>query len=1190
MFLKSLQMNGFKSFPDKIQLNFEKGITACVGPNGSGKSNVSDAVRWVMGEQTARVLRIKAMEDIIFNGTENRKAMGMAEVILVIDNSDRRLSVDSDEVAICRRYYRSGASEYKINGQMVRLKDINRLLMDTGMGRDGYSIIGQGKVAEIVDARAGDRRAIFEEAAGIAKYRDSKNEAERNLQKAEDNLVHLNILMADLEQRVGPLEKEAEKAKKYNVLWEQKRSSEIGLWLSQLSSLQQLLRDQDYRITLLVSQQDDATAKIEQLENDILSLDEQRNSLLAKKDEIMRAGASLEEQATQLEGEAQVIDNDLMHTRADIERIEREIEEAQQGGRAIHEQIEEKKRLIEEKKKAIDLCIGRAAEAERAINELAGDESGHSGELDSLRSRQSAVVIELANNRVSIASLETRMAETAQQADGFAQEKLRCEDELARSRQEKELTADAIESVSEKINELTNSSGGYRMRLDKNKRKCAEIKTQYDKLCADADDASRHARMLEDLEKNLDGFGHSVKAVMKRTREGMMQGVHGPVSSIIDTPADYAVAVEIALGGAIQNIVVDNEDCAKRAMAYLKQSNSGRATFLPITTIKSRHIQDKGLEDCDGYVGIASELVDFDEKYRSIVENLLGSVLVVEDIDCAVRIARKYSYRFKIVTLDGQVVNAGGSMTGGSQSRSAGILSRRSELEKLREKAKQCTQKAEQTALELKEANRRVSADEAALLAVQSELQTAREDNVRFEADLRILEQRIIISTQQLERLESDSEKQQEAMQRFESELESLKLAVSEGEKLEAELTARIAEVSGEMDRLADRRAELTDMRSQAGLEQLALDKECEALSDAIAELAERIRSDSGRQETMRAQIEELTERIAQLVAKAQSLRDSAAERRTEASAQRSGIDDIEQQRDELERQVQTKRRESRDEAARREGMTGEIERLREKTAHSQRDYDNIIIKLQEEYSLTRREAEEQFEPAEDEKAALRRTNELRAAIRALGSVNLGAIDEFAEVSERYTVYKTQIGDIEKSKAELIKLIESLTEDMKKLFSENFAQINKHFGRIFPEIFGGGSAKLELTDPDDCLNSGIEIEITQPGKAPQSNTESFSGGEKAIIAVAIYFAIMKVNPSPFCVLDEIDSALDENNVANIARYIERMSDTTQYIVITHRRGTMEVARTLYGVTKREGVSRMLELNIGEIEEKLGKLE
>lgn len=1187
MHLKSLDIMGFKSFPDKVKMSFVPGITAAVGPNGSGKSNISDAVRWVLGEQATRILRIKSMEDVIFGGTAQRKALGFAEVVLTIDNTDRALDFDSDEVAITRRYYRSGDSEYKINGKAVRLKDINELFMDTGMGRDGYSIIGQGKVADVVNVRSEERRSIFEEAAGISKYRYRKQEAERNLARAEDNLVHLDAIMSELEGRVEPLRKESEKAKKYMELMEQKKHVEIGLWLSTLDKSGAQLRDWDYKETLARSQQEQIDADIEQTEAAIEQKFAHSNELAARRDEMMRHSAELEESAARIDGEAAVLENDITHRTQQIQRLQADIEEYMASGDLMKRETEQKRREIEGKRTLLEEKTALADDLRKQLDALRTDDNAFDETISGLMNRRTEITGGISAAQVEMASAQSQMNEIGVRMENVDSEIERRQGDIEKLTESEKLTTEAIQGAEQRMAELDEDNRRLGERLALLRQQGAQVKRDSENEELDAKGHERKARILEDLEKSMEGFAGSVRSVMKMAENGTLHGIHGPISRLIDVPHAYATAIEIALGGNLQNIVVENEDDAKRAIAQLKQNKAGRATFLPLTTIKPARFTESGLEGCEGYVGIAAGLVQYDKKYANIISNALGKICIVDNIDNAVNMARRYGYRFRIVTLDGQVINAGGSLTGGSLAKNTGLLARKGEIEALRKKAADCMESSRQLKEKLSELEGQASEIKAQMRDNDEKRTGVGNDKVRFETDLKNVSANIATLSAEVERL---SEERGSAGERTEALTRRIAQAQETVFALGEELASVEQEISGVGNIRAEtarKREELSAKLSDTGMTVMSLAKDIEAAENAIREAESRREQQAQRAESMKTEIADLEAQNAATTAAAKTMRETAENNRAEAAASKEGMTALALEREQTEKEIHELRTLSKEKAADREKITAELSRLEEKRAAVQREYDLIIQKLFEEYNLTRREAQEQYDPAENMRESEKKVRELRGQMKRLEPVNLGAIEEYKEVFEKYTMYKTQITDVQKSKAELNKLIETLTQQMKELFVLKFDEINKHFKVIFTELFGGGSGYLELTDPSDVLNCGIDIHAQPPGKTIK-NIDLFSGGEKTVIAVAIYFAIMKVNPSPFCILDEIDSALDERNVDNIAEYCRRMSDSTQYIIITHRRGTMEVANMIYGVTmQQDGVSKLLELNIDEISDKLG---
>lgn len=1187
MRLKSLEIQGFKTFPDKTTLSFDNGITAVVGPNGSGKSNISDAVRWVLGEQSVKTLRCTKMEDVIFNGTPTRKAQGFAEVTLNIDNSDRALPFENETVSVTRRYYRSGDSEYLVNKASVRLKDVNELFMDTGLGRDGYSIIGQGKIDSIVAARSEDRREIFEEAAGISRFRYRKEESERRLRQAEENLVRLRDILSELENRVGPLKEQAEKAEQYLAYAGEKRTLEIGLWLHTLDRSGQTLREHDDKILIARGQHSAVEEQLQEMDAQIERYFSGANACAAQADEIRQQAARQEESAVKKEGEASVFQNDILHHTENIARIRREIEQSSLSAQDLDREIAEKAAQITAKEEYVAQknreSAQRAAELEQ-IRRGMGEADARIEELNRQIAALSTDVTEAKMAEVTsssaVAEIELRLAAVEQSAREKRERLRELQDAAA------EYTR-MIGQAQERVQSFSNTVRGYEMRLVSRKQRAEAAKQQSDRLNLDAQERARRARLLEELERNLEGFSQSVKTVMRESARGTLSGVHGPVSRLIQVPSRYAVAVETALGASMQNIVVGDEQDAKRAIGLLKQRDSGRATFLPLSTIRGTVLQETGLEDCPGFLGIAGALCGCDEKYTGILHSLLGRIAVAEDLDSAVAIAKRYHYRFRIVTLDGQVVNAGGSLTGGSLAKNSGLLSRAGEIEKLKAEAEELRKKAEQAAAALKAAGEEVSAAEAALTASKGELATAQEERFKIETEQKR-------SAAELETVKKDIQALNTERETAAARLADLKQTCARAQETARSLSEQIVALQAKMNTFTGSRGEqtkksaaLTETIQEIRIECLTAQKDVESLHASIADMERRKQDHAGKTEGLLAEIKEIEQSSASLEEKMRLLRDEAVSLRESARQSAEEIEECNKKRLDYERLSTELRAKEREKSGEKETIGHELARLEERKAALQKEYDEIISRLWEEYELTRREAEAAGAKIENPAQAQKRLNELKGKIKSLGTVNVAAVEEYKEVSERYEFLSAQVADVESSRDELDRLIESLTKQMKELFVTRFQQIGDNFQQTFRELFGGGAAKLALSTPDDVLHSGIEIAVQPPGKIV-AHLESLSGGEKALVAIALYFAIMKVNPPPFCVLDEIEAALDDVNVTRFASYLRRMNRNTQFIVITHRRGSMEEADVLYGVTMQdEGVSKLLELRISELERALG---
>ena len=1187
MLLKSLEIHGFKSFPDKTVLRFDRGMTAVVGPNGSGKSNISDAIRWVLGEQSTKSLRGAKMEDVIFNGTEKRRPVGFAEVSLVIDNKDRALGFDADDVKVTRRYYRSGDSEYLLNNASVRLKDIQLLFMDTGLGRDGYSIVGQGRIGDIVASKSNDRREIFEEAAGIAKYRYRKNEAERRLAAAEDNLVRLRDIVTELEERVGPLAAQAEKAKKFLEFAGEKKTLEIGLWLHVIRATKDTLRDLNAKLELARTQYDAAGEAADEWYRQIEEIGRRSAEISARMDELRRSTAATEEQAAALDSRAAVRRNDMAHNADTIERLLGDIAESDSGDDRIREEIARREQEIAEKQAAIAESERQRLAAAEELEGLTKSSDEATDRMSALSEKANALALALSDTRVQSGTAESALTEITLRLSQINASVIGRQQEVAAAKAERDACRKDAAEAEERAESLKNSAEGYRLRAKSRAEKRDAAKETADQLRLDAEEKLRRVRLLEELERSMEGFSGSVKAVIRQAERGALTGILGPVSRLLRTTPEYALAIETALGAAAQNVVCSREEDAKRAIAYLKESKGGRATFLPLSTIKGNRLRENGLDDAPGFVGLACELVQFAPEYAGVADSLLGRVAVAEDLDYAVSLARRFGYRFRIVTLDGQVVNAGGSLTGGSASKNAGLLSRRGEIERLQKEAEALAAKAREAQENWKRLSEEAALVEAEWTGLQGELSTAQEDKIRLDGELRRLEEQLSAGERSLsesaEEIRSLTARAGDCRGRMAEAAERMQALEADKAAVEQE----IAGISGGRQQLTEQRSTLSERIAALKLAEVAAQKEIEAAHAAIGEWEARFRDAESYRARLQEQIGQVKEQNTAIEAELTSLADEAAALRAQSASVETQIAKLAEERSEGERQQTVLQQKSREKLDERELAGREAGRLEERCLAAQRESDEVVKKLFEEYELTRSEAEEITEPIADVPAANRRLNELKSKIRSLGSVNVDAIEEYKEVSERYEFLSGQVRDVEVSKAELQKLISELTGQMKELFLERFRQINGYYGEIFAELFGGGTAELSLTDPEDVLGSGIEMKVQPPGKVIL-NLDVLSGGEKALAAIALLFAILKVTPSPFCVLDEIEAALDDVNVDRYARYIHRMEDKTQFIVITHRRGTMEEADVLYGVTMQEqGVSKLLELRASEVEEKLG---
>lgn len=1187
MLLKSLEMQGFKSFPDKTELNFGKGITAVVGPNGSGKSNISDAVRWVLGETSTKNLRGSKMEDVIFGGTSARKAVGFAQVQLTLDNSDGTLKDKGDTVTVSRRYYRSGESEYKINGENVLRRDIHELFMDTGLGADGYSMVGQGKIDSIISAKNEDRRELFEEAAGISRFRHKRKDAQRRLDQAQENLVRLLDILGELESRVGPLKAQSEKAAKFIELSDEKKNLEIGVWVNKINKFTNELREQEHKIDAANESYNICENELKSIENDIEAALEKTAEINDRIDEIRSGGAAFEEAALKKDGEISVLETTISHNNETALRFKSDIELAAKGNVAIDDGIAEKQALIE---KCESESVSKKQQLQKTAEEmqrLVSSNEEFSRLSAELNNTIAALTVKLSDFRVKATQAKSSMDEIKARTETVDESIKSAEAALAAENSKKADNDAALAQLDEKIAENSNSVAGFGLKQKSKSQKANELKEQLEKLSRQLSEKESKARMLSDLEKNMEGYSGAVKAVMRRAREKALGGIHGPLSQLIQVENEYSVAVEVALGAAMQNIVTSTEADAKRAIYYLKENNVGRATFLPISNIKSRVFEERGLEDNLGFVAVASDLVQCADQYKNIVGSFLSRVVVVVDMDSAIGIAKKYKNRFKIVTLDGQVINPGGSMTGGSRARGAGILSRANMIEELETQAKKIKADYDEIAAEYKLAAEEANRAAAQMQAAQAELMTAKEDRIRTEGEGRLIAGRISALSSQLSALADEKENAGGRIMLFEQ-------AFKENDGKTAEIRAqiesaesRLNQVSGDAKGILEQREALRAQTENINIEILALAKDSQAAKLSIEELQLQKSTQTGRVKSIEDDIKELESKNSALKASVDALKKEAEELRQKSAQSGQEISALIEQRNGLDKRSAELRALERNKGQEREKLSAEIVRLDERKIAMRKEYDELNDMLFEQYELTRREAEALNIQIENMQEAKKRLHEIKVAIKKLGSINVGAIEEYKEVSERYEFLKEQTDDIEKSKSELNKIIEDLTASMSEKFMLQFNKINAEFKTCFADFFGGGKGEILLEDPNNCLESQIEIKIQPPGKSVQ-NINLFSGGEKSLAAMALLFSVLKVTPSPFCIYDEVEAALDDVNVERFAKYMRRMTDKTQFISITHRRGTMEEADVLYGVTMQEkGVSKLLELQSAELAAKMG---
>lgn len=1177
MLFKTLEIQGFKSFADKTVLEFDTRTTAIVGSNGNGKSNISDALRWVMGEQGAKTLRGEKMEDVIFHGTVERKPMGFAKVALTIDNSDRALAVDADEVVISRKLYRSGDSEYLINGKKSRLRDIQELLLGTGLGRDGYSIIGQGRVSEIISARDTQRREIFEEAAGVSLFLRKKADAEKQLSQAEENMVRQRDLLRVDEERLPILKRQSEKAVLASELLAQKKTLEISVSVARLNEKRGQLSELSDGILKNQGEMENYERDIRNSEEKIESLADEKMSAQGRLERVRQSIQSDNEELAEKRAAISVAENDLKHNEQRRAELAEQLQNAERSAEEFTKQTTALNAQIDEKNAQAEKCEQQSSALTKELEDISHRSNAANEKYSALESEIAAARNEEAKQELAASLAQRGAEEVAAQKQSFLRDLGDSQNRIEELKNElssvKKTTADNAEKKSAAENKLAGLerlSQGRRKRLD-------ESKAALDAVNAELAEKQQRHRVLSDIERSKEGYYRSVKDILSAGEQGRIRGIHGIVADVITVPEKYVTAIETVLQPVMQNVIVDNEDTAVRCINFLKETKAGRATLLPLTSIKGKSFNEPRLYDEDGFEGIAGSLVECADEYANIVSNLLGTTAVVEDINTAKYIGKKYGYKFRIVTLDGQLVNAGGSYTGGSNVNKGGsIISRKQELEglyadisKLRETAKAKNEEFENCRAE-------VSKYTIEIEGMTDEIRNLQNEDIRSSAEISRI-------TALIETLENQDETSRSTLAGFDAQInrhnEAYKLAQSEisllAEKI-ALLEKKYEEQTGERSATENSIRDISDKIKQFNEERLNILHEVDLLKQQIKNLEENRQNllrNSGDYQRATAELDESDRTIRERIETIKRELDDGSGRINEKNEEIIGLT---QQVNEFEQKINALHKDISEANQHKEHYSREFARLDERKQSVQKEYDKIVSLLYDSYELTVSQAAEQAEELENLMFSENELAELTKRISALGVVNMESIEEYRMVSERYEFQSAQLRDIEDSKRELEKLIEQLTTDIRKQFLDSFNDINRHFKDIFVKIFGPGShAELELTNPDDVLASGIEIKAAPPGKVIK-NLISLSGGEQAMVAVTIYFAILMHRPTPFCMLDEVDAPLDAMNVDRYIDYVNRFSRRTQLMIISHRRGTIEGCSVLYGVFMQEkGVSRLI---------------
>lgn len=1176
MLFKTLEIQGFKSFADKTVLTFDTRTTAVVGSNGNGKSNISDALRWVMGEQGAKTLRGEKMEDVIFHGTTERKPMGYAHVALTIDNADRALSVDADEVVISRKLYRSGESEYLINGNKSRLKDIQELLMGTGLGRDGYSIIGQGRVAEIVNARDTQRREIFEEAAGVSLFLHKKADAEKQLAQAEENMTRQRDLIRVDEERLPILKKQSEKAVKASELMAQKKELEISVSVARLNEKRDALTKIEDDLLINRGECEHFERDIKNAETEIENLGDDKMASQGRLERMRSGIQSANDELAEKRANISVAENDLKHNTERRAELTEQLKSARENSATFDEQIKAVNAEIAKAEKAAEENEKQAAEFQKRLDEISNRNSAASEEYSALESEIAGLRAEEAKQELALSMARRSAEETEGQKKTFLDDLSSGEGKINEYKAELEGVRKVAAKNAEEKDTAKNRLAGMERLAEGKRKRYDEARRVLEEVNSKLGEKQQRYRVLSDIEKSKEGYNRAVKEVLNAGEQGRLHGIHGTVADVITVPEKYVTAIETVLNSVMQNIIVDNEETATRCMRFLKETNAGRATFYPLTSMKGRRLYEPRLEHEDGFEGIASELVECADEYAQIISYLLGLTAVVDDIDTATVIGKKYGYKFRIVTLDGQIVNAGGSFTGGSKISKSGIISRKQELDalyseisKLRESARSKNEEFERYKAEIAKFN------------IESEgmgdrIRELEQEDIKSSAEISRLQSLI-------EQLETQGESARKTLEGFDAQIKQQNEIAAAAEKQKGELTEKIAELekkheeqSGERTEAENKIRDISEKIKQFNLEKLDRERDIDVFRQQIKNIEENrrtlIENSDGYKQAM-SELDDsdrgIREKIERIKREIEQGAGEISDKNDEITALTDEINEFDRKINELHRSITEFNRDK-------EKFSREVARLDERQVTVQKEYDKIVALLYDSYTLTVSEATEKAALPENLLAAENDLTELNKQINALGIVNMASIEEYEIVARRYELQSKQLKDIEDSKRELEKLIAEMTESIKAQFLDAFNDINRHFKDVFVQIFGEGAhAELELTNPEDVLNSGIEIKAAPPGKVIK-NLISLSGGEQAMVAITIYFAILMHRPTPFCMLDEVDAPLDVVNVEKYINYLNRFSRRTQLMIISHRRGTIEGCQVLYGVFMQEkGVSRLL---------------
>lgn len=1187
MYLKRLEMQGFKSFAEKIKLDFNCGITAVVGPNGSGKSNIADAIRWVLGEQSVKTLRGSKMEDVIFAGTEHRKPLGFAEVTIVLDNSDSTLPIDYEEVAITRRVYRSGESEYLINKTNCRLKDITELLLDTGIGRDGYSVIGQGRIDEILSTRSEDRRQIFEEASGIMKYKVRKHDAEKKLELTRQNLERINDIIAELESQLEPLREQSEKARRFLDLREELKVLEVNVYLDSMKKFRDRLEVMDKQLKTVQDQINDENNKLDE----ITRSNKEKTDLLKSMDERLEEAKQLfyemEGNLERCSSEIKLNQEKIANLMQNIERLDTEKAELREKIEVLETEEAGKKDRLKYLERQLEEYSAKLAGFEKQMEELLKTLDEEERSIELLKSEIMDKMDIQSDKKLQISNLRSHIENMQKRQRSIDTEVYQNVVEKDREKMKKEELTESIRNAEQHIKGHKEKLSGLFREREETDKMLSELRMKQAKINSDIQSKSSRVRTLREMEQKLEGYNRSVREVLQACHASPQfgRGIHGALAQLIEVDRKYETAIEISLGGALQNIVTQTEEDAKKAIEFLKRNKLGRATFLPISSVEGRGFDNQTMariKQCEGFCGVASELVSYDSVYTGIIRNLLGKVVVIDNLDNGIKMARKFRYSFRIVTLDGDLLNTGGAMSGGSlENRGTGILTRNREISELDEELKSLRQQETGVSKDIKQLTEDISRIDSDISSIENEIKNNELVKIRDEShlaqtdeNLEKLTARMEMLRQEKEQLEREIKETGNELTKYELELLQIEEEISEAKKTVAEFQEKHKEDQAARDAL---HTDITDYKISVNSikESIAgVNESSDRIHTEKENMVMSITKKESEQERFREEIKKLEEQIEGLNARIKKHSEERSGRSFE-------IDRLTEERKILEEDIYDIVNKINDTNKTILLLQEEYSRTEVRKTRLEAEMEALQDRIWNEYELTYSSAMELKKDVGSLTSAQRRINEIKNMIKELGPINVAAIDDYIKTKDRYEFMTNQRNDMEQAREKLLRVIAEMTSIMKKQFLEQFKLINKNFNDVFRELFNGGRASLTLVDEENVLESGIEIEAQPPGKKLQ-NMMLLSGGERAFTAIALLFAILRLKPSPFCVLDEIEAALDEANVYRFVEYLKNYSCNTQFIVVTHRKGTMEGSDMLYGVTMQEhGVSKIISMKMGE---------